>query len=370
MSDKLTPEQEKIVEANKAHWIQVGLNCDPCNFDKAVECINMAYDAANEKRPEKFYLYDSPASAAIGAALTDMWIYKDNKPNKPKKKYQQQTVDIFPKALDDCLRELKKEHNFEPTKTQLKEAKIENLDLDFYLNHQIYGSHDAPWLSFYDTWKKLGKEKEVEPLNGLIELAYHCGWWAAYDKCAFLQHRHQEIHMNPQNQLHKDGGPAVRYADGYKMWYLNGVAMPEEIIMTPGEKLDCNLVIKTENVEQRREILRKIGAERFVYNMGAKTLASEKNDQGELVYELIEMNLGLRNKTRALKMLNPSLPDVWHVEFVPDSCNSIQDCINFRVGLTNDQIDDKNGVEWYQQGDVVMFPKGAKKFKSRPSKLT
>lgn len=370
MTDKLTADQEILVEKNKQHWIQVGLNCDPCNFDKAKECINTAYDAANEKRPEFFYLYDSPASAAIAAAITDMFIYNDNKPNKPKKKYQQQTIDIYPKALEDCLRQLKEVHNFTPTKQQLKDCAIANLDLDFYLNHQIYGSHDAPWLSFYDTWKKLGKEKEVEPLNGLIELAYHCGWWAAYDRSAFLQHRHQEIHMNRQNQLHKDLGPAVRYADGYRMWYLNGVAMPMEHVLTPGEQLDCALIHKTENVEQRRELLRKIGAERYVFKMGGKVIDTEKNEKGELIYELLELDLKNREKNKALKMLNPSLPDVWHVEFVNNRSNTVQEALNFRNGFTPEQIDDKNGVDWFQQGDVLMIPKGAKKFKSRPKKLT
>jgi hypothetical protein len=370
MTDKLTPEQEKIVEANKKHWIGVGLNCDPCNFEKAKECINMAYDAANEKRPETFYLYDSPASSAIAQAITDAFIFHDNKPNKPKKKYQQQTIDIYPKALEDCLRQLKELHGFVPTKAQLKEVAITNLDLDFYLNHQIYGSHDAPWLSFYDTWKKLGKEKEVEPLNGLIELAYHCGWWAAYDKTAFLQHRHAEIHMNSTNQLHKDLGPAVRYRDGYQMWYLNGVAMPQDIIMTPGEQLDCGLVAKTENVEQRREILRKIGAERYVHKVGAKVLDTEKNAKGETVYELIQIDIRNRNPARALKMLNPSLPEVWHIEFVRENANTVGEALMFRNGLTPDQIDDKNGADWWQQGDILLFPKGAKKFKSRPAKLT
>jgi hypothetical protein len=33
-------------------------------------------------------------------------------------------------------------------------------------------------------------------------------------------------------------------------------------------------------------------------------------------------------------------------------------------------IDDENGAEWIQQGDVLLFPVGAKKVKRQPKKLT
>lgn len=370
MTQKLTPEQEVIVAENRERWIKIGLNCDPCDVEKSIECINKAYDAAKEKHPQNFYLYDSPASAAIGAAITDKAIYNDNKPGPAKKKYQAQTVAVYPRALESCLEQLKKVHNFTPTKTQLKDFALENLELDFYLNHQIYGSHDAPWLSFYDTWRKLGLEKEVEPLLGLIELASYCGWWAAYDRCAFLQHRHLEIHMNPAKQLHKDLGPAVRYADGFRMWYLNGVVVPQDIAETPGEKLDPNLILNTENVEIRREILRKIGPEIFIAKMGAKKIEDEKNAEGQIVYELLSLKIGTRNEARALKMLNPSVPELWHVEFVPDSTKTIDEALMFRAHLTPDMIDNVNGADWFEQGDICLFPKGAKKFKLRPKKLT
>ncbi len=44
--------------------------------------------------------------------------------------------------------------------------------------------------------------------------------------------------------------------------------------------------------------------------------------------------------------------------------------LNFRNGLRPDQIDPVNGADFYQQGDVLLFPRGAKTFKPRPSILT
>ena len=71
-------------------------------------------------------------------------------------------------------------------------------------------------------------------------------------------------------------------------------------------------------------------------------------------------------------MSNPSLPEVWHVEGVPPDTKTVAEALNYRNGLSPDQIDDENGIEWYQQGDVTMRPKAEKgaKFRSRPTIIT
>src|SRR5690606_10140024 len=101
------------------------------------------------------------------------------------------------------------------------------------------------------------------------------------------------------------------------------------------------------------------------YKLGARVVEDEPP-----MYQLVEIDLGLRRPARALKMANPSVPEVWHVEFVPPECETVQHALNFRDGLTEDQIDGEDGAEFSQLGDVLLKPKGATKFKSRPSQLT
>ncbi|WP_213083536.1 hypothetical protein, partial [Escherichia coli] len=67
--------------------------------------------------------------------------------------------------------------------------------------------------------------------------------------------------------------------------------------------------------------------------------------------------------------LNPSV-GVWHVEGVHPRCATVQGALNWRNGLTPEQIDEVNGAEWLQQGDVILKPKGAVKFKSQPVQFT
>jgi hypothetical protein len=102
------------------------------------------------------------------------------------------------------------------------------------------------------------------------------------------------------------------------------VRCPEWLINTPAEKLQAEDFAKIENVEIRREFVRKIGIERLIQKLGAKVI----DKQG--TYELLEMDLNLSAPARALKMKNPSI-DVWHVEFVPPEIDSVQKAINWRA---------------------------------------
>jgi hypothetical protein len=67
-----------------------------------------------------------------------------------------------------------------------------------------------------------------------------------------------EVHRNT-NGLHQDGGPAVLYRDGFSVWALNGVRVSQEIAETPADQLDPRLIATEQNVEIRREIMRKVG---------------------------------------------------------------------------------------------------------------
>jgi hypothetical protein len=71
-------------------------------------------------------------------------------------------------------------------------------------------------------------------------------------------------------------------------------------------------------------------------------------------------------------MKNPSIPGVYHLEGVPNKCNTIDEALHERkpAELRKIPVDNVNGLEWYQQGDVCIWPKGAEAVKARPSILT
>jgi hypothetical protein len=215
-------------------------------------------------------------------------------------------------------------------------------------------------MSYYEALREYCDFKKLE---GLIEVAQHCAWAWTFPDVVVFSAPPVELHTNAAGQLHCETGPAIKFADGWGVWSLNGVRVTQEIVETPASELDPQLVLTTQNAEWRREIVRKIGIERVCEALKAKSVDRDGD------YELMLLNLGDRRARPFLKMRNPSI-GVYHIEGVSPECRTVQQALNFRNGLTPEMIDDENGDDWIQQGDVILRPRGAQLFKSRPVVLT
>ena len=170
--------------------------------------------------------------------------------------------------------------------------------------------------------------------------------------------------------LHNESGPAIRWRDGFEFYYLNGVKVTKEIVMTPAEKLDPRIILTENNAEVRREIIRKIGAEFICKKLEAKTIATGIDYNGSSC-ELLKLFIN-QSELTAIKLKNPSVEGVYHIEWVDNNCKTIDDALTFRKPekLKKIPVDEINGADWYEQGDVVVWPKNAKSIKSKPIILT
>ena len=188
-----------------------------------------------------------------------------------------------------------------------------------------YGQHDASWLGYYDYCKTacdLGDE--THKLGGLWQIAQNAGWFLPCKRMCWVSERHCKLHRNAEGQLHNDQEMALAYPDGWGIYALNGVFMQPEHVLTKAEELDPGLILSEANVDIRRELLRKIGIERFLLRAKHQTLDKVGN------YELLSIDLlGIR-AAKFLKMLNPSI-GVWHVEGVHPSCQTVEHAINWRA---------------------------------------
>ena len=230
------------------------------------------------------------------------------------------------------------------------------------IGQPIFGQQES-WLSLYDYFREeVGLTDETDQCTGLIECAKECGWLYAVKDICFVSEKPTEIHLSESGRLLSENGAAVLYSDGWGMYYLNGVRVPEEIAVTPAAELSTDLVLTTTNAQVRAEIVKKIGLERVMEELQAECLESSRDG----VYELMLLDLKDGRRRPFLKMLNPSTFE-YHIEGVHPSCVTIQDALNWRNGS---RIWDENGAEWQQQGDVLIFPLGARSYKPYPKTIT
>ncbi len=79
----------------------------------------------------------------------------------------------------------------------------------------------------------------VRRLDGLMDLCQSTGWFWPFQGVVIFTRRPVEVHLL-EGRLHKDGGMAVRYRDGFGVYALHGVRVPQwlaesrMLISTPG----------------------------------------------------------------------------------------------------------------------------------------
>ncbi len=185
--------------------------------------------------------------------------------------------------------------------------------------------YDSGWTAFFDFFQRIGvldKEPEFDKWRDFI---LKSGVFATilYENVAFVCIRPCKVLRNINGDLHADGEMAIEWRDGYGEYYLNGVSVDEEIVLTPAEKIYPHSVLKTNNAEIRREIVRKIGVERLCEKLGAKCIDTYKD------YELLILDLKDGRERPYLKMKNPSI-GTYHLEGVPPNTKTVKQALEFR----------------------------------------
>lgn len=134
------------------------------------------------------------------------------------------------------------------------------------------------------------------------------------------------LDVHGRRVIHNANGPALE-SDIEPLYFLNGVLMEESHVLTPAEKINPTAVMKEENVEVRRELIRKMGIEMLLAHLPHRVLDKAAD------YELISIDFpDLVQDARYLKMLNPSI-GVWHLEGVERECTTVEQAINWRAGV-------------------------------------
>ena len=134
--------------------------------------------------------------------------------------------------------------------------------------------------------------------------------------------------------MHSFDNPSLEYRDTYGLHYSNGVKMKKEYIETPADKITKEMFLNETNVDCRREISRKLGITKTVEMLGAETVDTYKSKVGGK-YELLMIDFNNSgNKRPYLKMQNPSMKDVFHIEGVKPGIKTVKEAICFRNGLT------------------------------------
>jgi len=243
---KLTAKQEALLPVYRDKWLEIGLSTTPLDFEKAKIAVCSAYEYAGLSKPTKFYTAKSPVDAI--RVIQEI---------NPKMKVKQ----IF--------------------------------------NDMTYGCHDANWLGFYQYLRDVFNFKVCEKLNGLTDLASHCGWLNVYEDTVVFQDRPEHIKFDDQNRLHCENGPAILYRDGYSVYAWHGVRFPSKWITNKGE-LTAKTALTWVNTEQRKVACEILGWAKVLRELNARVIES---DEDPMIGTLLEVDIPDIGKEKFLKVL-------------------------------------------------------------------
>jgi hypothetical protein len=190
------------------------------------------------------------------------------------------------------------------------------------------GNQWSAWDSFLSFFRHVAKLDlpQYEAYQHWESAAIHGGPRIMHPDFCMISDRPSKLVVDAQNRPHCEDGPFCEWSDGSALYALNGVHVPEWLVMTPAEEIDPQAFARESNVEVRREIVRKIGVERLCEKLGSKVL--DKSADG--MYELHLVNLGDEvGEWPYLKMLNPSI-GVYHMEAVEQGITTVEAALNFR----------------------------------------
>ncbi|TPQ16449.1 hypothetical protein FGD71_041870 [Streptomyces sporangiiformans] len=169
-------------------------------------------------------------------------------------------ADVVEAVVYDALTTTLRDAVCAPVRTELMPPAVDAPGLAWY------GQHDAAWVAHYDVFARVGLATylgdDQDQLGLWTELVRSTGWWWPGDGMCVMAERPTEIHTEPQPsgfhgelRLHRDDGPAVRFADGAQVHVLHGTHVPEWVVKAP----TVERIHAERNVEVRRSAIERIG---------------------------------------------------------------------------------------------------------------
>lgn len=126
------------------------------------------------------------------------------------------------------------------------------------------GAGDAWELAVIDACDLFGQGKG-RGFSALFDTMQECGWWWPFSDVCVMCDRPVELSTSSW-MLHGTNGPAVRYSDGFELYFLKDILVPEYIARGQFAATDID---KEPNVEVRRVMVDRYGVEAYLAETGA-----------------------------------------------------------------------------------------------------
>ena len=117
-------------------------------------------------------------------------------------------------------------------------------------------------------------------------LAQTAGWTLPHKNICWVSERHHILARDERGRLHSVAGPACAYPDGWAIYAVHGVRVPEYVVERPQE-ITIAKIAAEENIEVRRVMIERYGEARYITDSGMKPVARDERF-GDLYVQRME----------------------------------------------------------------------------------
>jgi len=325
-------------EAHKDDWKVIGVSTTPGDRQEIIKSVNDAYGTYGEEPPQYFVWFPSPLAGIHAAAMLKlMEVPRIGENPDGFIPYDTNELELRDIKQPCVVKKTDWKSIWDTLVSQIKEQHAGDTDwfdrmYDDWLYSQIelhhlwkrasairdqaykcgYGSMDAAGLGFYEYFMKKEGLDDVEKLAPMMELAKHSGWWWAFDKVVVVTEKPIAINLDDEGRLHCIGGPAFEYRDGWKMYAVEGIEIPEKWGMAAEDDWDIQWAFETENLEQRRIVMKLCGPKKLLTRSGS-TSEVIHTDGVNALYKITDV---MPFPIHLLEVKDPSTGEYYHL-FVP-----------------------------------------------------
>lgn len=300
--DKLTPEQEAMLDPWADKWIAIGLSTDRANRELFEGAVKECYGFAGYEEPKNITWVDSPLVLAIAAPLAALIVEPQEILGPRQKESTLHNVinyclsripDKF--IQDEAIEAIKSVTGVELTTSpgNVKNSnplyqKVRSTVMETWTSY-IGGQFWAGgwwWGGAYTSFFREVCHLELEGNLWERAIAYEktiqsaCWWWP-HKEFVMVSERPTAIHreqIDPNvtrdwnsHRLHSDEEAAILWPDGWGVYSIHGVRVPEKVVLAP-ETMTAAEILAEPNLEVRRVMIDQFGADRLMEDSKAKVL--------------------------------------------------------------------------------------------------
>jgi hypothetical protein len=315
----ITPEEKAKMDAHAQLWIRRAMRTEPIEPEKIIPAIEGLYEVAGLKKPRVIIVPSPLVMAVAGGFAAAIWYSRKN----PKGLFatysatdsatdsatysatysatDSATYSATDSATDSATRSATYSATDSATDSATYSAllpgwaytmadefcggnpNLKDLMLrcvrrwgDMYQGGNMWAAWDSYLTACRDI---LGLQlPEHDKYKWWEQSAIHGGFRLMHEEFCMVSDFPSRLFKDEQHRPHCDDGPSHEWRDGWKLWYIHGVAVTEQIVMYP-KTLTIKQIDDESNAEVRRVMIERFGLQRYLTEGGAQIIHQDTDPQ-------------------------------------------------------------------------------------------